>query len=246
MIDIHETRMTAKDKKRIEVGNLYVVATLYSKSLQFAVCLGFTQQNEPYFYGFGALLGMYAPDGNGYIARIDNGYLKAMYEPIKNFEFNKVADKNSFFDFKKNRLFDLSLGKLTDIDLSLWYTKQRLLYDNLPALKRQQKELKPVSKKDLVTNTVYVITYSTGSDCFGFAIYTGNDNDYFNFIELESAYQIQEFMKFPNRAYVRQLKSKPKFYRFEDVKECLTEEQIKNYNTLNEFLSNGETNVLYR
>ena len=56
------------------------------------------------------------------------------------------------------------------IDIDLWYLKQKMIIPELPTLKSEQKELKPVGKKDLKVGEVYLTRQTYGN---GINVYLG-------------------------------------------------------------------------
>ena len=58
-IDLKQSKVNLKTSKNIKKGHLYIVGAYLNRPLQFAVCLGFTDRNEPCFYLFGALKGYF-------------------------------------------------------------------------------------------------------------------------------------------------------------------------------------------
>ena len=49
-IDLKQSKVNLKTSKNIKKGNLYIVGAYLNRPLQFAVCLGFTDRNEHYYW----------------------------------------------------------------------------------------------------------------------------------------------------------------------------------------------------
>ena len=117
MYDLKQSKVNLKTSKNIKKGHLYIVGAYLNRPLQFAVCLGFTDRNEPYFYLFGALQGYFPKNGNSIIAVLDTDYMKAMLVPIVQYEFSKTANQKSFLHSVNIHIYDINIGKIPiDID----------------------------------------------------------------------------------------------------------------------------------
>lgn len=240
-IDLKQYKVNLKTSKNIKKGHLYIAGYYFDRPLQFAVCLGFTDRNEPYFYLFGALKGYFTKDGNSIIAVLDTDYMKDMLVPIVQYEFSQTAVKKSFLDLV--HIYDIDIGKIP-IDIDLWYLKQKMIIPELPTLKSEQKELKPVGKKDLKVGEVYLTRQTYGN---GINIYLGYMDNEFNYYSLNS-YNVSRIVqhKVPFSHFgIKSTKTKPKFYAFNDMKDILSPADLKACIELRKLISE-DMNVLHR
>ena len=240
-IDLKQYKVNLKTSKSIKKGNLYIAGDFFDRPLQFAVCLGFTDRNEPYFYLFGALKGYFTKDGNSIVAVLDTDYMKDMLVPIVQYEFSQTAVKKSFLHFV--HIYDIDIGKIP-IDIDLWYLKQKMILQELPTLKSEQKELKPLGKKDLKVGEVYLTRQNYGN---GINVYLGYLDNEFNYYSLNSynvSRLVQHKATFSNFG-IKSTKTKPKFYAFNDMKDILSPADLKACIELRKLISE-DMNVLHR
>ena len=242
-IDLKQYKVNLKTSKSIKKGNLYIAGDFFDRPLQFAVCLGFTDRNEPYFYLFGALKGYFTKEGNSIVAVLDTDYMKDMLVPIVHYEFSQTAVKKSFLHSVNIHIYDINIGKIP-IDIDLWYLKQKMIIPELPTLKSEQKELKPVGKKDLKVGEVYLTRQNYGN---GINIYLGYMDNEFTYYPL-SIYNVSRLVQhkatFSNFG-IKSTKTKPKFYAFNDMKDILSPEELKACIELRKLISE-DMNVLHR
>lgn len=242
-IDLKQYKVNLKTSKNIKKGHLYIVGAYLNRPLQFAVCLGFTDRNEPYFYLFGALQGYFTKNGNSIVAVLDTDYMKDMLVPIVHYEFSKTANQKSFLHSVNIHIYDINIGKIP-IDIDLWYLKQKMIIPELPTLKSEQKELKPVGKKDLKVGEVYLTRQNYGN---GINVYLGYLDNEFNYYSLNS-YKVSRIVqhKAPFSHFgIKSTKTKPKFYAFNDMKDILSPADLKACIELRKLISE-DMNVLHR
>lgn len=241
VIDLKQYKVNLKTSKNIKKGHLYIAGYYFDRPLQFAVCLGFTDRNEPYFYLFGALKGYFTKYGNSIVAVLDTDYMKDMLVPIVQYEFSQTAVKKSFLQLV--HIYDIDIGKIP-IDIDLWYVKQKMILQELPTLKSEQKELKPLGKKDLKVGEVYLTRQNYGN---GINVYLGYLDNEFNYYSLNSynvSRLVQHKATFSNFG-IKSTKTKPKFYAFNDMKDILSPEDLKACIELRKLISE-DMNVLHR
>lgn len=240
-IDLKQYKVNLKTSKSIKKGNLYIAGDFFDRPLQFAVCLGFTDRNEPYFYLFGALKGYFTKDGNSIVAVLDTDYMKDMLVPIVQYEFSQTAVKKSFL--RSVHIYDIDIGKIP-IDVDLWYLKQKMILQELPTLKSEQKELKPLGKKDLKVGEIYLTRQNYGN---GINVYLGYLDNEFNYYSLNS-YNVSRLVQHKvtfSHFGIKSTKTKPKFYAFNDMKDILSPEDLKACIELRKLISE-DMNVLHR
>lgn len=68
VVNLKQSKVNLRKDKTIKKGNLYIAGSHFDNPLQFAVCLGFTDIDEPYFYLFGALKGCFTKNSNSIVA----------------------------------------------------------------------------------------------------------------------------------------------------------------------------------
>lgn len=240
-IDLKQYKVKLRESKTIKKGNIYIAGNRFDMPLQLAVCLGFKDTNEPYFYVFGALKGCFTKDRNSIVAWMDTDYMNAILSSIIKYEFTQSADIKSFGH--SFHIYDIGLGQIS-VDVDLWYLKQKMILPQLPALKSTQKELKPLGKKDLKVGGVYITRTIYG---ININVYMGYSDNYFNFYSL-SEYSVSMILNqtasFSNNS-ITSTKTKPKFYALEDIKDILPQNKVESCKALIKLISE-DINVLYR
>lgn len=242
-IDLKQYKVNLKTSKSIKKGNLYITGVFFDRPLQFAVCLGFTDRNEPYFYLFGALKGYFTKDGYSIVAVLDTDYMKDMLVPIVQYEFSQTAVKESFLHSVDIHIYDINIGKIP-IDIDLWYVKQKMILQELPTLKSEQKELKPLGKKDLKVGEVYLTRQTYGNGINVYLGYLDNEFTYYSLNSYNVSRLVQHKATFSNFG-IKSTKTKPKFYAFNDMKDILPPADLKACIELRKLISE-DMNVLHR
>lgn len=224
VVNLKQSKVNLKKDKTIKKGNLYIAGSHFDNPLQFAVCLGFTDIDEPYFYLFGALKGCFTKNSNSIVAWTDIDFMKAMLEPIVKYEFCQAAEEKSFL--RSVHIYDINIGQIP-IDIDVWYLKQKMLMKELPTLKSEQIKLKPVGKRDLKVGEIYI----TQNDIYGnnIKVYLGYIDNEFKYYSLSKyqAFRIVQHNTSLNTFSIKSTKTKPKFYAFDDIKDILSPDEVK-------------------
>lgn len=240
-IDLKPYKVNLRTSKNIKKGHLYIAGDFFDRPLQFAVCLGFMDRNEPYFYIFGALKGYFTKDGNSIIAVLDTDYMKDMLVPIVQYEFSQTAGRKSFL--RSVHIYDIDIGKIP-IDIDLWYVKQKVFCPELPTLKSEQKELKPVGKRDLKVGEIYLTIQNYRNDINVYLGYSDNEFTYYTLSVYNVSMLVQHKTTF-DKLVIKRTKTKPKFYSFEDMKDILAPKEAQACIELRKLISE-DINVLHR